>query len=349
MPRGQQHALGVFLHTDTPFRPPQRSSFHAVTAGWWMGNVSRYAREFDCCFRAPWSLHAVHKYDWLLSQRRQAPNRAGVLLADSDIMFQCDEHELLQRFRLLQSPLVVSGERKWYPLPRDARDPFGPPARWPWKRRYVARHNYQFYPNSGLLMGTWRGFEAMVVGMRRANPRFPCCSFEGEKGGFVLDPCTSCKPQRTFPHPVSCVVEDQACLQTALASQQHAPRHVVDSNASLFLNLGELGPADVEITAGGRLAFKPTGQTPCVLHANGYKGVLHLIWPMLNQSAVHWMPLARPTSSQVRGAVGGPWGNRWASVSVQPGHPLGVRALRIDTPPHQGKARAWAKRKRARV
>ena len=60
--------------------------------------------------------------------------------------------------------------------------------------------------------------------------------------------------------------------------------HVVDSDARLFLSLGELQPGDVELTASGKLGFRPTGSTPCVLHANGYKGMLSLLRPLLNMT-----------------------------------------------------------------
>ena len=57
------------------------------------------------------------------------------------------------RTRFGGAPLVVGGERKWYPLPRDAHDPFGPDPRLPWKVKYTARRARQYYPNSGLVMG----------------------------------------------------------------------------------------------------------------------------------------------------------------------------------------------------
>ena len=47
-------------------------------------------------------------------------------------------------------------------MPRDYPDPFGPAAREPnisWHRSYKLRYQRQYYPNSGLLMGTAAGFE----------------------------------------------------------------------------------------------------------------------------------------------------------------------------------------------
>ena len=46
----------------------------------------------------------------------------------------------------------------------------------------------------------------------------------------------------------------------------------------------------------GRLAFRPTGQVPCVLHANGFKDVLELLEPrMRHQGAVVWSVSRRPS------------------------------------------------------
>lgn len=96
-------------------------------------------------------------------------------------------------------------------MPRDFPDPFGPAAREPnmsWHRSYKLRYQRQYYPNSGLLMGTAAGFEALAAAIK-AVPRFPCCAFEGDSAGYKLDPCTSCSPVRSLPTPVRCAVEDQ--------------------------------------------------------------------------------------------------------------------------------------------
>jgi len=96
-------------------------------------------------------------------------------------------------------------------MPRRYPDRFGPAARDPnmsWLRSYKLRHQRQFYPNSGLLMGTAEGFEALTSAIK-AVPGFPCCAFEGDSAGYKLDPCTSCKPVRRLPTPVRCAVEDQ--------------------------------------------------------------------------------------------------------------------------------------------
>ena len=169
-------------------------------------------------------------------------------------------------------------------------DPFGP-VEGSWKARYELRHRRQYYPNSGLIAGSHAGFEALAAAVR-ATPRYPCCAFAGDRAGYTLDPCSSCQPMRRFPKPVACAVEDQACLHVALASRSHAVPHAVDVNASIFLSLNELTPADLALR-GGRLAFRHTGEVPCVLHSNGHKGILSFLEPQLRAAAIAWQPTPR--------------------------------------------------------
>jgi hypothetical protein len=41
-------------------------------------------------------------------------------------------------------------------------------------------------------------------------PLSECDCLPHQVGGYQLDPCTSCRPPRTFTRPVPCAVEDQA-------------------------------------------------------------------------------------------------------------------------------------------
>ena len=214
--------LHVFLHTNVApelaFRPPPRGSGFVAVHGWSSANVSAARQAFEqCCYRAPWALHAVHKYAWLLarSASMEMPSGAPMILADNDVLFQCTPSELISRFHSFGTPLVVGGERRWFPIPNSAHDPFGPRATLTWKQRYELRHHNQFYPNSGLIMGTAHGFHALQRAMHERNERFPCCAFEGEQGGFTLDPCTSCKPPRTFQKRAPCVVDDDVYARRA--------------------------------------------------------------------------------------------------------------------------------------
>ena len=280
-------AVDVWIHTNRDWNRPPRGSAYEAHAFWsvQLRNLSLERHRWDCCWRHPSNLDSVHKYSALLevSAKRRARSGWLGLLADSDVMFQCTAEELRGRFQRFGVPLVVSGERRWYPIPRDFPDPFGPSRSLSWKARYTLRHQRQFYPNSGLVVGTSDGLEALATAVR-ATPRFPCCAFEGDRAGFALDPCSSCRPIRRFPAPVECTVEDQACLQVALASTRHAPVHAVDANATLFLSLNELTPADLALADDGRVAFKHTGAVPCVLHSNGHKGVLAYLAPHIRAS-----------------------------------------------------------------
>lgn len=125
--------IHVYFHTDRPNwdPPPASSRFHA-SAGWFAktSNLSSQRAVLDPCIRAPWNLDASFKYDWVVSSLTRA-NRDGNslhMLADSDILFQCSADELAARFASFGSDLVVSTERRWFPLPRNAHDPFGPPS-----------------------------------------------------------------------------------------------------------------------------------------------------------------------------------------------------------------------------
>jgi hypothetical protein len=317
--------LTVALHTQRAWRPPERSSGFVALAGWHDRNTSGLRTQWDCCFRAPWSLQAVFKYDWMLQHVQPSlvrPHRPWVgLLADTDILFQCRPEEVRAKFDAFGTQLVVGGERGWYPLPRAAPDPFGPNASLSWKQRYAIRHQQQLYPNSGLVMATAAGFERLSHALREHSPNYPCCSFEGSKG-FSLDPCNSCRPRRIFPKTVSCTVEDQACLQVALAGSSRAWKerlgqgargrtpplsHSVDSDSRLFLNLDKLNLVDLELRGSPpRLAFRKSEHVPCVLHANGYKGILHRVAPLIKESLTWWVqPKMAP--DEVRASVREEW------------------------------------------
>ena len=275
--------INVFLHTDslTWQRAPAKGGF-LVHTGWSKApNASELRRDLDCCYRAPWNIHASYKYDLLLrAWEASAARMTGelTLLSDTDVIFQCDAATLRQRVmsRFGNVPLVVAGERAWFPLPYKANDPFGPPQHLPFRTKFGMRHRQNFYPNSGLILGTRAGFAALSRALHR-RPRFPCCSFDGESGGYEVQPCNSCRPPRRFGSRARCLIDDQACLQAALASREHPLPHALDANGSLFLHLSDLQPGDVTVNAEGRLAFRHSGEVPCVVHSNGFKGVLGLL------------------------------------------------------------------------
>mmetsp|Transcript_75093 Transcript_75093/g.125175 ORF Transcript_75093/g.125175 Transcript_75093/m.125175 type:complete len:315 (+) Transcript_75093:37-981(+) len=285
--------LDVFFHSNRELKPPPHGSGYRVRQGWWDSdhNLSEARQKWDCCIRAPVNLPLAYKYEFLqqhLDDSESAKDQKWVgLLSDTDVFFQCSSTELKRRFQRFGTQLLVGAERRWFPLPAHASDPFGPNASLSWSVKFAARHRQNLYPNSGLLMGTSRGFEQLVKALRRSG-KFPCCSFPGERGGFQVDPCHSCRPKRFFPEPVQCLVDDQSCLQTALVEARlHMDlEHKVDTESQLFLNLYDLGPHDLTIR-GGRLAFKHTGMVPCVVHGNGDKGTMFVVASRV-QNAITW-------------------------------------------------------------
>ncbi|KAL1524749.1 hypothetical protein AB1Y20_019632 [Prymnesium parvum] len=298
--------LHVYFHTNRPLRPPPNGSGFLATSGWSASpRLPRLRAEWACCIRAPWNLPQAFKYRWMLEQAERAAGARSAwlgLLSDGDVVFQCTAAEIMSRFARLGTPLVVGAERRWFPLPRDAADPFGPPANLSWREKYTLRRQRQFYPNSGLLLGTASGFRMLLRELERI-PRFPCCAYHGESGGFQLDPCSSCRPPRAFPDPVPCVVDDQACLHVALAGARGSRQFVVDSEGKLFLNLHDLLPHEL-VARDGRVAFKKSAETPCVVHGNGGKDALldllpraagkrqgrHTKGSMISRDVVSWAP-----------------------------------------------------------
>ncbi|KAL3928507.1 MAG: hypothetical protein SGPRY_002359 [Prymnesium sp.] len=183
--------MEVFFHTNRSLQGPPSGSGFVPRVGW-VGETRRIASllaKWDCCTRAPWNLPQSFKYEWMLGQAMhsadQDPNRV-IMLADSDTVFQCSPQEIVERFRSFGAQLVVGGERRWFPLPRNAHDPFGPAKNLSFHEKYSLRHKYQFYPNSGLIIGTVRGFRRLVDHLKRL-PGFPCCSYHGETGGFQVE------------------------------------------------------------------------------------------------------------------------------------------------------------------
>lgn len=124
--------IAVHFHTNKPHweRPP--SSF-VVSAGWATDSAQRLEQRtsLDRFTRAPWNFDASFKFDWLASQLDDTGGRTPErlhLLADTDILVQCSAEEVAERFSQMRARMVIGGERRWFPLPRNARDPFGPSA-----------------------------------------------------------------------------------------------------------------------------------------------------------------------------------------------------------------------------
>ena len=250
--------LTVLLHTDRPITPPPPQLALALRTGWWAhehnASVAHEQKRFSTALWRSWSIHQVHKYEWAL-ETAIALDAAIVMLIDSDVITQCDAPELLRRWALFNTSLLIGAESNWWPRKDPSRDPFEPnePAR---------------YPNSGLMIGTRAGLEALVASLR-AMPSFPCCP----------------APFRSRPdglEPTKCLVEDQGCLQTALMSG--TVPHRLDSQRRLFWNVGYTHPSQFALTHDGRkITRRPRAgrgqpkvpsdmnldEVPCVLHFNG--------------------------------------------------------------------------------
>lgn len=239
-------AFHVFLHTNRPIRTPP-NDIH-VSTGWWAQTHdmrpfekgtrnSKFSRD-EFPYHSKFASHQAFKYQWLSKLSSGATLREPWLLMDTDTVVQCSAVELRARFAALRSPLVVGGEFQWWPKRDRQHDP--------WK---VQAPPGIRYPNSGMLMGTRQGFanlEATFLSM----PRYPCCAkFAGG---------------RPTGH---CHIDDQHCLQAALLLNYSLP-WVIDSSASLFLNLLGVSKDEIE-SRDGRCYYKPTGRAPCVLHSNG--------------------------------------------------------------------------------
>jgi hypothetical protein len=194
--------LEALFHTNRPLL--QSPVDMRATSGWWgeqaverLGDfkvTGPYRKCRESCPRKlkhRWNLPQMLKYEWALTSSHAASDL--LILADTDSVFQCTPRELRARFASFGTPLVVGTERWLFPRPietRGARDPFAVACSGP--------SEDMRYPNSGLMMGTRRGFETLLSQMspHSAEPSFPCCSF-------------------SLPS-TECFVDDQACLHTAL-------------------------------------------------------------------------------------------------------------------------------------
>ena len=203
-----EQPLSVFMHTNRALR--NASSAFSVTTGWWADTHDlrplqrRYERrEFP--YHMKFALHQAFKYQWLFARASTEPE--PWLLADTDVVIQCSAHEMRERFAAFGKPLVIGAEFKWFPK-RDA-------TRNPWPETPTRLR----YPNSGLLMGSVRGFRQLQPAFE-INKRYPCCHtfYKGNASA-------------------NCHIDDQHCLQSALQQMAHPVAYALDQNASLFLNL----------------------------------------------------------------------------------------------------------------
>ena len=239
---GESAPLSLFMHTNRAVRPGAKRLGFELHTGWWadshdVAKLRKTLPKRNFPYHWQVTLHQSFKVNWLLGAARDAPE--PWVLADTDTIFQqCDAAEVRRRFERLRAPLVVGAEKKWWPRRDYTRNPY--PATWTGLR----------YPNSGLLIGTRKGFEQLQPAYA-AMPEFPCCP-----------------AVYNHSHSKWCLVEDQHCLQGALQNRQ--VDYALDVNATLFLNMFDVAvDKDIEQLEDGRYMYVPTGTVPCVLHFNG--------------------------------------------------------------------------------
>lgn len=281
----------ILVHTNRslPPLPSSRLPGYALHTGWYAdegdtasraAELSALRKRFGGRAKPKWMVEHSFKWAWASERARRLLARGHdakrpVLVADSDVIIQCDRSELLERWRAFGAPIVASAERLWAPHPPRsteaglAVDPFAP-----------APTSGLRYPNSGLVMATFAGLDALWRSIRRIDT-FPCCT-AGTGNATYTDPSRATGTSAT----PWCVVNDQTCLQSVVArveapaaraelQDRRSPRQngnlriAIDRSASLFLSLFYLNPDDVVGGPDGRLVFARTNTTPCILHANG--------------------------------------------------------------------------------
>ena len=99
----------------------------------------------------------ARKFEWALQTARAHRAPEPWLLADTDVIIQCGAEALRRRFEAVQTDLLIGAEAAWWPSADPRQNPYpyrGVPLR---------------YPNSGLLLGTQRGFERLVVQLQQIS------------------------------------------------------------------------------------------------------------------------------------------------------------------------------------
>jgi len=281
----------IYVHTNYSTRePPPQLTGLRIRRGWYPDEVpggrvtveTMQTRLADAQrargIRRAWNLLQVYKYEWLLS-RLVADRVEGIgdldepwILADTDTIFVCGAAELNRRFRQFGTDLVISAEKQrrgiHSPLPSFTGEgdtstywmPMQPPSQ----------------PNSGLIMGTFKGALQLLRAMRALRNDvgvFPCCPLMHSNGSMARGRCAA---------------DDQICVYAALRYSKEEggrPRsadldYALDTNASLFATLSAWqdthkmvrywnGP-DGKRVMGYRLRDHPNATvTPCVWHLAG--------------------------------------------------------------------------------
>ena len=159
-------AMHVFIHTDRATRPPPLGSGFVLHTG--VSSEPKFHRSSlsdpsasHSNIYAPeknsWMRQQARKFEWALQTARAHRAPEPWLLADTDVIIQCGAEALRRRFEAAQTDLLIGAEAAWWPSADPRQNPYpyrGVPLR---------------YPNSGLLLGTQRGFERLVVQLQQIS------------------------------------------------------------------------------------------------------------------------------------------------------------------------------------
>lgn len=160
--------MHVFIHTDQATQPPPPGSEFVLHTG--VSNEPSFSEpglnqgasawnQHKDKARGAWMRQQARKYEWAFQTARARGAPEPWLLADTDIIIQCSAAALRRRFAEARTDLLIGAEENWWPNPDPTRTQV------PYPYRGVPLR----FPNSGLLLGTQRGFERLVVQLRRLS------------------------------------------------------------------------------------------------------------------------------------------------------------------------------------
>ena len=126
---GDAPLFETLFHTNRPVESWGAPGTRAVP-GWWGEHASAALGTYNVTgpyrkspnathkLKAKWNLPQSLKFEWSLA----TASSDVWLLADTDTVFQCTPHELLERFQSIGAPLVVGTEFWWFPRPHGSRN-----------------------------------------------------------------------------------------------------------------------------------------------------------------------------------------------------------------------------------
>ena len=306
--------VDVYLHTNKPVREPAAAlTGLRMHTGWsGAGRSEALPARIEAAERAldekqrrqglkRWNLQQVFKYEWLLGRliaerRSSALEEAPWVLADTDTLWTCSGAEMRRRFDSFGAELVVGLEkqRRGVHRPLPSREGETDTAVYWQPQRNPSQ------PNSGLIMGTFRGALMLLNALhelRNEAGRFPCCPLMFSNGSLARHRCAA---------------DDQICIYAALrATPSHGARprssefldYALDANASLFATVSAWQDARMlrywndSATGLRRMGYRMRDDArvmaqPCVLHFAGVgkMGLPHVLSEQGMAGPAAWVP-----------------------------------------------------------